>query len=264
MTIHASRFHPKQQDVARPNLSQLNADRCDPTALHHSSLMEQFQQSEETRPSRSTGLLDLPPEIFQWMVNKMGRRDRASLLRVCKETYAFTAEPLYRRTYTKRGTASDISALPEFFTRRPDLIRYIKVMVIDEYDEAAMRRLLSISFPNLQSILMQHDGDVEKTMSEEDKVLQNERIVLQPKFKNRQSPPTTIWPSLSRHLTLSSDLLDRRRCSGAPYPDQERSSTLPSPYHHSLPPVLSRFLGLERFATIHLYPHRSRYPGYRM
>lgn len=160
--------------------------------------MDQIEDTVPFSGGHRTNLLDLPAEVFQWMVNKLRRRDRAALLRACRKTYALASTALYRRTYTKRGSANDISALPEFFARRPDLIRMVKVLVIDEYDETAYRRLLSVQFPNLENILMQHDGPVEKKATEEEKDLLNQALEAQPKLQNSESSIASLDSHVSR------------------------------------------------------------------
>ncbi|ORY59975.1 uncharacterized protein BCR38DRAFT_443507 [Pseudomassariella vexata] len=119
-------------------------------------------------PDRST-LLSLAPELLLMIIDCLEKlKDKQSLVRTCKAAQRLTEPHLYWKIYTKIGTQNDTAWLLRFLDRRPDVVPMIHYLVLDEWDPRSFQQLLAREFPNLESIIAQHEGPVtdERTATE--------------------------------------------------------------------------------------------------
>ncbi|KAK6957648.1 hypothetical protein Daesc_000435 [Daldinia eschscholtzii] len=103
--------------------------------------------------------LRLPLEIQWWILRYLGIRDQASLSQSCRRAQGIVEPLLYRRIFTRAGTDHDTSGLVEFLLKRPYIAGAVRFLVLDEFHPVAYRQLMSIRFPNLESITVQHGGE---------------------------------------------------------------------------------------------------------
>ncbi|KAI2620071.1 hypothetical protein GGR54DRAFT_630578 [Hypoxylon sp. NC1633] len=125
----------------------------------------------------------LPLEIQWWILRCLDLRDQASFLQTCQRARHIVEPLLYNKIFTKIGTHNDTTGLIEFFLRRPHVVRLVHFLVLDEFHPVAYRQLMAIEFPNLESMIMQHDGEPLEIDDEKRRSL-NQLVKEQPKLTN--------------------------------------------------------------------------------
>ncbi|KAI1377621.1 hypothetical protein F4677DRAFT_414992 [Hypoxylon crocopeplum] len=133
--------------------------------------------------SGHTPFFSLPLEIQWWTIQCLCLRDQAAFLQTCHRARGIVEPLLYNRVYTKAGTHSDTIGLVDLLLRRPHLVNMVHTFVLDEFHPVAYRQLMAIEFPNLESIIMQHDGEPLK-IDEEKRRFLNQLIKEQPNLTN--------------------------------------------------------------------------------
>lgn len=91
---------------------------------------------------------------------------------------------LYRSISTKRRTAKDINSIIPSFITKPRVVKYVQELVLDELDPAAIRRLLSIYFPNLKNLAIIHTREGAAAVPEKKKIIMNQSLKQQPMLKD--------------------------------------------------------------------------------
>lgn len=149
-----------------------------------SNIASQLANMEDT-PANRSHLMDLPNEILQLIIIRMARRDQVSFRRVCRHIYDLTIQVLYHSIVTQRRTAKDINSFIHSFVTRPQIIHFVQELTIDEVDPVAIRRLLSIPFPELKKLSIKQTDQWPRTViNETEKAALNGSIKRQPKLKD--------------------------------------------------------------------------------
>ncbi|KAL8894630.1 MAG: hypothetical protein Q9207_008451 [Kuettlingeria erythrocarpa] len=143
--------------------------------------------------------MDLPPEIRDAIVEDLWLNEIAILVRTSKSVQAYLEPRLYKKIYTKIGTAHNTAGLVDLLQRRTHIVPMIQTLVLDEYHPRHTRQLLSIEMPNLWCLLVQHEGDSIEYVSEREKRALNRNMVEQPAISNFSF--VVLWTS--EPLTLS-------------------------------------------------------------
>ncbi|KAI1416750.1 hypothetical protein F5Y13DRAFT_152984 [Hypoxylon sp. FL1857] len=125
----------------------------------------------------------LPLELQWWILRYLGPRDQASFLQICRGAREAVEPLLYNRVYTKVGTYNDTAGLVDLLRRRPHVAGFVHTFVLDEFHPVAYRQLMAIEFPNLESIIMQHDGEPLR-ISDEKRHSLNQFVKEQPNLTN--------------------------------------------------------------------------------
>ncbi|KAI0889082.1 uncharacterized protein GGS22DRAFT_67043 [Annulohypoxylon maeteangense] len=128
-------------------------------------------------------LFRLPLEIQWWILRYLDAGCQASFLQTCHRARDIVEPLLYHKVFTKIGTHNDTAGLVEFLLRRPHVAGFIHFLVLDEFHPVAYRQLMSTVFPNLESIIMQHDGEF-VDIDEKERQLLNEHVKEQPNLTN--------------------------------------------------------------------------------
>ena len=106
-------------------------------------------------------LLSLPPEIFAILEAYLELRELATFVLTCKSFKQHIERFLYKKVFiSRRSSTTNIKFFVSLLKHRPELIAWIHKFVIDEYDVEHFPQLLSFTFPNLENLIMQHDGSV--------------------------------------------------------------------------------------------------------
>lgn len=130
------------------------------------------------------GLMDLPSELFNAIVEDIDIEDMAVLARTCKGVKVYIEPHLYRKIYTRVNTRQDTASLVRLLHNRPEIVPLINILVMDEYHPRHTRRLLAIRMPNLCRLLIQHDGDFIETIDDKERSMLNRRLAEQPALAN--------------------------------------------------------------------------------
>ncbi|KAI1458048.1 hypothetical protein F4805DRAFT_155124 [Annulohypoxylon moriforme] len=125
----------------------------------------------------------LPLEIQWWILRYLDPGSQASFLQTCHQARDIVEPLLYHKVFTKVSSHNDTASLVDFLLRRPHVANFIHFLVLDEFHPVAYRQLMSIVFPNLESIIMQHDGEIIKIDEEERRSL-NLLVKEQPNLTN--------------------------------------------------------------------------------
>ncbi|KAI4221455.1 MAG: hypothetical protein L6R40_008632, partial [Gallowayella cf. fulva] len=128
--------------------------------------------------------MEFPHEILNAIFREVRIHDLANLAATSKAIKAYIEPELYCKMYTQIGTSHDTAALVGLLTRRPEIVPWVKALVVDEYHPYHTRQLLGIEMPNLWCILIQHEGQPVEDVSETEKRALNQNIVAQPKLLN--------------------------------------------------------------------------------
>ncbi|KAI1386524.1 uncharacterized protein F4822DRAFT_319269 [Hypoxylon trugodes] len=126
---------------------------------------------------------NLPLEIQWWILRYLGPCDQASFLQTCTRARDIVEPLLYTKVYTKIGTYNDSTGLVDLLFRRPHIIRSIHILILDEFHPVAYRQLMAIEFPNLESIIMHHEGEP-LSIDDERRRSMNEFVKEQPNLTN--------------------------------------------------------------------------------
>lgn len=129
-------------------------------------------------------LLKLPPETLDIITEMLSRHEKAILAATSKAIKTYMEPQLGRKIKTRFGTSQDTAGLVGLLTERPDIVPLIKVLVLDEYHPCHARRLLSIKIPEVWCILIHHEGDSVKHVSEREKRALNRSLTKQPELTN--------------------------------------------------------------------------------
>ncbi|KAM0208815.1 hypothetical protein ACHAQI_006758 [Fusarium lateritium] len=107
-----------------------------------------------------------------------------SLMLTSKAINHLTIPSFYRKIYTREKTACDTRGLVRLLTTKPWIRDLVHYLVIDEMDQGAYRELLAFDLPNLEAVLLQHEGKVKLKIDEEEKDRLNKSIIPKPRLTN--------------------------------------------------------------------------------
>ena len=128
-------------------------------------------KSSQERTALGSGLtcLDLPRDILDIVVHMIGVRheadrdsvrDMACVARTRKKLRSYIEPYLYEKIITRIGTTLDTGGIVRLLHERPEIGPMISTLVLYDFDHRQTRCLLSIEFPRLRILLIQHKGDV--------------------------------------------------------------------------------------------------------
>ncbi|TDZ32645.1 hypothetical protein C8035_v011036 [Colletotrichum spinosum] len=140
--------------------------------------------SSESVSAAPPGLLDLAPELFSMVTSQLEIRHLEPLMATSRLASILTAPAFYFRIYTREDTHHDTAGLVKMLNRRPEVCTLIHFLVIDELDEGAVRELLAMEMPRLESIILQHKEGIRKTISAKEKTRLNALVCTKPNIKN--------------------------------------------------------------------------------
>ncbi|KAI1102793.1 hypothetical protein F4804DRAFT_333952 [Jackrogersella minutella] len=144
-------------------------------------------------------LTRLPLEIQWWILRYVDLGGQASLLQTCRRAQDVVEPLLYHKVFTKTGSHGNTAGLVELLHRRPHVASFIHFLVLDEFHPVAYRQLMAIEFPNLESIIMQHDGDI-LDIDETTRLDLNQLIKEQPNLTNLTfSIERDNWSAVTLH-----------------------------------------------------------------
>ncbi|KAM0191267.1 hypothetical protein ACHAPI_009021 [Fusarium lateritium] len=112
-------------------------------------------------------LQTLAPEIYKIIMEELETKEWFSLMLTSKAINHLTIPSFYRKIYTREKTACDTRGLVHLLTRKPWIRDLVHYLVIDEMDQGAYRELLAFDLPNLEAVLLQHEGKVKLKIDEE-------------------------------------------------------------------------------------------------
>ncbi|KAI5868265.1 hypothetical protein GGS23DRAFT_602115 [Durotheca rogersii] len=133
--------------------------------------------------SRRLSLLNLPLELQWWILGCLDLRDQGSFLRASQQAREVVEPLFYRKIFTKVGTHNDTVGLVNLLKTRPHVVSLVHFLILDEFHPIAYRQLLAIEFPNLESVIAQHDGEPLEIDDERRRSL-NRLVREQPKLTN--------------------------------------------------------------------------------
>lgn len=107
----------------------------------------------------------------------------------CKAICILILPYLYRKLYTRGKTPQDTSGLVNLLKQRPEIVKHIKILVLDVYHPRYTWDVLSIGMPKLWSLLIQHEGGSPTAITDAEKGCLNKRLIDQPKLHNCTYPP---------------------------------------------------------------------------
>lgn len=132
-------------------------------------------------------LFRLAAELQNMIIEKLETlKDKASFVATCKHAQNITEPYLYRKIYTKIHGNHDTAWLVGFLDRRPELLLMVRFLVLDEYEPVSLHRLLSREFPGLESLVVQHVGEVRDRRTAREKRALRRAFKSQPRLCNRE------------------------------------------------------------------------------
>lgn len=158
-----------------------------------------------------SSFLNLPPEIHLLIFEHLGFPPISSinvaqfptwaaLELTCKAAQAITEPYLYHKIYTNvrdtyahsgqlrplaaRKRRFDTRSLVKLLRRRSHLVKFVKFLIIDEYDPRALRQLLANDFVKLESLIVQQDDKVLRHVGRKTCERWNHTAKRQAKLKN--------------------------------------------------------------------------------
>ncbi|KAI4116978.1 MAG: hypothetical protein LQ338_007630 [Usnochroma carphineum] len=140
--------------------------------------------SQDGRAGQHISLLDLSPEILDKIFEETAIQHRAALALVSKSMKAYVEPHLYHKIYTEIGTPHDTAGLVRLLHKRPEILPFVKTLVLDEYHPRHTRQLLAIRMPNLWCLLIQHEGKQPEPVSDREKRALNRDLKEQPALDN--------------------------------------------------------------------------------
>lgn len=176
----------------------------DPKRLHRSQCKKHHQiehtistPAQESNPPGGTSLLlNLSQDIFKLILEQVcspdlsGERDKVQasdlsrMSRVSKRLYQTINPYLYQKIYTKIDTSHNTAWLTILLRRRPEVKAWIRLLILDEYHPRELRVLLSFEMPNLEALLVQHEGDDSAPIDAREMRRLNRDVYPQPKLRN--------------------------------------------------------------------------------
>ena len=113
-------------------------------------------------------ILDLPPEIFSILEAYLEIRELATFVLTCKSIRQHVERFLYKVVFISRrgpnapprSLHNSTSSFVSLLKSRPEIVPWIHKFVISEYDAEHFPQLLSFTFPNLENLILNHDGSV--------------------------------------------------------------------------------------------------------
>lgn len=137
-----------------------------------------------TTTEEPKGQLPLPPEILSIIFSNLKVEDLKTLMLTHSVINCLAAPSIFRAIRVKGNTDRDTTGLVDFLQRRTNVQRFVQSIDLDELDEGGFRRVLAFGLPNLDTIILQHEGHLIKTISAEEKRALNALIVPKPNLRN--------------------------------------------------------------------------------
>ncbi|KIL89828.1 hypothetical protein FAVG1_06563 [Fusarium avenaceum] len=129
-------------------------------------------------------LQTLAPEIYKIIMEELETKELFSLMLTSRAINHLTIPSFYKKIYTREKTACDTRGLVRLLTEKPWIKDLVHYLVIDEMDGGAYRELLGFDLPNLEAVLLQHEGKVKLKIDEEEKERLNQSIIPKPRLTN--------------------------------------------------------------------------------
>lgn len=138
--------------------------------------------------TEQSGLARLPPELFEMITEYLEIRHMRELMVTSRDCNKLVQPAFYRRLYigSHWDEKCSLSNILSLLARKADILPYIRTIIFEELDERCYRELLALPMPNLQNIILRHQGPFTETQTEEEKQLLNLKVLPKPRLENRE------------------------------------------------------------------------------